>query len=83
MMTEREQIQYERKIDRLQQQLADVRQQNVDLITRYKADCTSCKHQGNGMYCNECPTARDSKYEPVGIDDSETMIQNLTSGNDD
>ncbi len=82
-MTEREQLQYEHKINRLQSQLADVRQTLAEMIVRYKADCTSCKHQGNGMYCNGCPTARDSKYEPVGIDDSKTMIQNLTSGNDD
>ena len=67
-MTDKEQIQYERRINFLQKQLSESRQREADLIIKYGADCTSCKHQGDGKYCDGCPAGKPSKYEPMGVD---------------
>ena len=54
----------ERRIAILQSEISELRQQIVDLITRFKSDCLSCRHQG-GSACLVCAVKMESQYQPV------------------
>jgi hypothetical protein len=60
----------QRRMSYLQNEIIIAHEKANSLMTKFQADCLSCRHNGTER-CITCPVNMKSNYEPTGVDDAD------------